>query len=126
MAVAMGVSICFAVFSALLMMSFLSANMEARKHELGILRALGARTSDVVQICMTESLAIACIDFVLTLILTGVACIILNTRYYLWLFVIGIIPLALLILICFVVTALATVIPSVRLAEKKPNNVIKG
>lgn len=126
LAVAMGVSICFAVFSALLMMSFLSANMEARKHELGILRALGARTSDVVQICMTESLAIACIDFILTLILTGVACIILNTRYYLWLFVIGIIPLALLILICFVVTALATVIPAVRLAEKKPIDVIKG
>ena len=120
------ISVCFAIFSALLLMSFLSANMEARKHELGILRALGARTFDVVKICMTESFAIACIDFILTLILTGIACLILNIKYYLWLFVIGIIPLASLILLCFGVAALATIIPALRLAKKKPVDVIRG
>lgn len=120
------ISVCFAIFSALLLMSFLSANMEARKHELGILRALGARTFDVVKICMTESFAIACIDFILTLILTGIACLILNIKYYLWLFVIGIIPLASLILLCFGVAALATIIPALRLAKKKPIDVIRG
>ena len=124
LAVATGVSICFAIFSALLMMSFLSTNMEARKHELGILRALGARTCDVVKICMTESLAIACIDFILTLILTGIACLVLNIRYSLWLFNIGIIPFASLILLCFGVAALATILPTVRLAKKKPIDVI--
>ena len=120
------ISVCFAIFSALLLMSFLSANMEARKHELGILRALGVRTFDVVKICMTESFAIACIDFILTLILTGIACLILNIKYYLWLFVIGIIPLASLILLCFGVAALATIIPALRLAKKKPVDVIRG
>lgn len=124
LAVATGVSICFAIFSALLMMSFLSTNMEARKHELGILRALGARTCDVVKICMTESLAIACIDFILTLILTGIACLVLNIRYSLWLFNIGIIPFASLILLCFGVAALATILPTVSLAKKKPIDVI--
>lgn len=98
--------------------------MEARKHELGILRALGARTCDVVKICMTESLAIACIDFILTLILTGIACLVLNIRYSLWLFNIGIIPFASLILLCFGVAALATILPTVRLAKKKPIDVI--
>lgn len=118
------VSICFAVFSVLLLTSFLSSNMQERKRELGILRALGARSTDVVKICITESFVIACVDFVLSLILTGIICLALNIAYSFWLFGIGIIPLLVLILICFGVAALATVIPAIRLAKKKPIDVI--
>ena len=120
------VSVCFAIFSALLLMSFLFVNMDARKREFGILRALGARRWDVVKICLTESLAIACIDFVLTLISTGIVCLVLNIKYNFWLFGIGIIPLLSLTLLCFGVAALATIIPAVRLARKKPIDIINN
>jgi len=120
------VSICFAVFSALLLMSFLSVNMDARKHELGILRALGARIWDCVKICMTESLAIACMDFVFTIISTGILCLALNIKYSFWLFGIGIVPLLSLTLLCLGVTALATIIPAVLLARKKPIDIINN
>ena len=124
--IATAVSIVFAIFSALLLMSFLLANIEVRKREFGILRALGARRWDIVKICMIESFAIACIDFILTLLLTGIVCIILNTKYNFWLFGIGIIPLFSLTLLCFGVAALATIIPAVRLARKKPIDVINN
>ena len=120
------ISIVFAVFSALLLMNFLFADMAVRKRELGILRSLGARTFDVVKICMIESFATACIDFVLSLILTGVACVILNAKYSFGLFVVGIIPLASLLLLCFGTAALATIVPAVRLAVKKPIDVINN
>ena len=120
------VSVCFAIFGALLLMSFLSVNMDARKREFGILRALGARVWDIVKICLTESLAIAYMDFVLTLISTSIVCLVLNIKYNFWLFGIGIIPLLSLMLLCFGVAALATIIPTVRLARKRPIDIINN
>lgn len=123
---AMIVSICFAVFSALLLLGFLFVNIEERKRELGIIRALGGRAIDVAKICMTESLVIACIDFVLVLIITNAICVVLNIKYNLWLFCIGVIPLLLLALLCLVVTTLSTVMPIIYLAKKKPIDIINN
>ncbi len=118
--IAIIVSVCFAVFSGLLLMSFLSVNMDERKRELGILRALGACRWDVAKICMTESFFIACVDFLLSLLLTGIVCLVLNIKYNFWLFAIGIIPCISLTALCFGVAALSTIIPVIRITSQKP------
>ena len=59
------VGIGFAVFAALMMLNFISASVTYKKKEIGILRAIGARSSDVFAIFFSEAFFIALINFVL-------------------------------------------------------------
>ena len=72
------VGIGFAVFAALLLMNFISTSISYKKREIGILRALGARGSDVFGIFFNESSVISIINFTLATIATFVTCGILN------------------------------------------------
>ena len=116
----------FSVFAALLMMNFLTVSIDFKKKELGILRALGARKKDILCICLIESLIIACIDFVLSLLGVFVLSFILNGMYYISLFNVGFIVVALMFLLCFGVAALATALPVIRITNKKPIDIING
>ena len=72
------VALGFAVFAALMLMNFISTSISYKKREIGVLRALGARGSDVFGIFFNESLIIAAINFVLSSIATIVVCNVLN------------------------------------------------
>ena len=72
------VALGFAVFAALMLMNFISTSISYKKREIGVLRALGARGSDVFGIFFNESLIIAAINFVLSTIATIVICNVLN------------------------------------------------
>lgn len=124
--VALGASIVLAVFAGLLLMNFLSVNISGRKKQLGILRALGARKKDVVNICLSESLIIACVDFVLSLTGVLILCFILNKLFFLSLFNVGILHIIALMLLSFGVSALATIIPVVKIASERPVDIIKN
>lgn len=119
-------SIGLAFFSALLMMNFLTAEMSARKKEIGILRALGAGKADVGLICLTESLFIAVINFIVTLIATGIICLVINLNIYLPLFIIGVIPFFTLFALCFGISVLASIIPAIKIMRKKPFEIINN
>jgi hypothetical protein len=118
--------IVFSVFSALLMMNFLTVSLDLRKKEIGILRALGARRKDVTVICLIESLLIAAIDFVISLAAVGIISLALNKKYYIAMFAPGFLSVGGLFLLCFGVAALAAVIPTLRLARKKPVDIISN
>jgi hypothetical protein len=60
------VGIGFALFSALLLMNFIATSISYKKREIGILRAVGARSSDVFKIFFSEALIIALINFTLS------------------------------------------------------------
>ena len=72
------VALAFALFAALMLMNFISTSISYKKREIGVLRALGARGSDVFGIFFNESLIIAAINFVLSSIATIVVCNVLN------------------------------------------------
>ena len=72
------VALGFAVFASLMLMNFISTSISYKKREIGVLRALGARGSDVFGIFFNESLIIAAINFVLSTIATIVVCNVLN------------------------------------------------
>ena len=119
------IGIVVAIFSALLLMNFLLVTTEARKREIGILRALGAGKMDTINICLAESAIIGIADFVLSLIAGSIACLIINRIFRFYLFSIGILPAFYLFLLCFGAVALATILPALKISKQKPIDILK-
>ena len=124
------VGVFFAVFAALLLTSFIVSSITYKKHDIGILRAIGSRGSDVFRIFGSESMVIALICFVITTILTGLLTGLAN-RYILMTIHVSILEFGiwqvLLILVISVGTALiASFLPVMRFARKRPIDAIRG
>lgn len=114
-----------ALFAFLLMFNFISASITAKKKEIGILRAIGARTFDVFKIFMSESMIIALICLVISVIGTFGLCVMLNkvltegTFIVISIFSFG--PLsALCILGVALLTAIVSTVIPVALYSRKP------
>lgn len=125
------IGIFFAVFAALLMANFITTSIHYKRQEIGILRALGARSADVFRIFFSESFVIAMIDFVCAAILCGTAIAIINfvLRRYVGILItvlhFGIRQILLLIVISIVIAALASFLPVKKIASKKPIDAIR-
>ncbi len=114
-----------ALFAFLLMFNFISASITAKKKEIGILRAIGARTRDVFKIFMSESMIIALICMAVAVVGTFGLCVLLNniltedTFIVVSIFSFG--PLsALCILGVALLTAIISTILPVALYSRKP------
>jgi len=124
------VGIGFAVFSALLLMNFISTSISYKKREIGILRAVGARSSDVFKIFFSEALIIALINFLLSLIAVIAAITIANTFMHsqginITLLTFGARQVILMLVISVVVALVASFLPVYRIAKRKPVDAIK-
>ena len=126
------IGIGFAVFASLLLMNFISTSISYKKREIGILRALGARGSDVFGIFFNESCVIALINFTLATIATIVTCIILNnvimTKLGLDLIIlsVGIRQIGLMLGISLLTAFIASLLPVSKIARKKPIDAINN
>lgn len=125
------IGIGFAVFSGLLLMNFISLSIAHKKREIGILRAVGARSSDVYKIFFSESLIIALINYVLAVVATLFIIFYINRWMYsegirITLLTFGIRQAGLMLLISVVVAALASFLPVWKIARKKPVDAIKN
>ena len=124
------VGLGFAVFAALLLMNFIATSITYKKREIGILRAVGARSSDVFKIFFSESAIIALINFVLATIAVIVAIFFLNrwminSGIQISLLNFGIRQIALMLGVSVLVAVLASFFPVYRIAKKKPVDAIK-
>lgn len=114
-----------ALFAFLLMFNFISASISAKKKEIGILRAIGARTLDTFKIFMSEALIIALICFVISAIGSFGLCILLNnvltadTFIQVSIFVFGPVSVLCILAIAILTATISTVIP-VGLYSRKP------
>lgn len=121
----------FAVFASLMMMNFISTSISYKKREIGILRAVGARSSDVFKIFFSEALIIALINYVLSLVTTIVAVNVFNTAVRneginVTLLNFGIRQIALMLGISVFVALLASFLPVWNIARRKPVDAIKN
>ena len=126
----MWIGVGFAVFSALMLMNFISISISYKKREIGILRAVGARSSDVFKIFFSEAAIIALINYVLALIATvaGTAIfnnIVRNEGITVTLLSFGVRQIILMLVISLAVAAVASFLPVYRIARKKPVDAIK-
>ena len=121
-----------AVFAALLLFNFILASINAKKKDIGILRAVGARGIDVFKIFMVEGIAVTLICFILGCIGSMAACAIVNNvltakgilgyRFFLFDWLNALIVLG----ISFVSALVATLIPVVLNVRKKPVEAIRS
>lgn len=117
------IALVIGVFSALMLFNFISASISAKRKDIGVLRAVGARGSDVFKIFFAEAFIITLICFALSVIGSFILCIELNKSLAgvigLQLLNFNVINVLLLFGVSFAVSLIATFFP-VYFAAKKP------
>ncbi|MDR2828259.1 MAG: ABC transporter ATP-binding protein/permease [Acholeplasmatales bacterium] len=120
-----------ALFSILLIMSFISNGVTSKKKEIGILRALGARVSDTEKIFMMESFFIATAIALLAIIFLFGAFI--GISNYLSsgklsnvsVLSFNFLSIPIIIAFSYIITVLSTIIPVYKISKMKPTDAIK-
>ena len=124
------VGLVMAVFSALLLSNFISVSISHKRREIGILRAVGARSLDVFKIFFSESFFITALCVILSLIGSFVICGVINgilaEMLGASLFVFGILSIAVLVGVALVTAILATFLPVYNAAKKRPVEAIRS
>ena len=126
------VGIVLAVFAALLLFNFISMSISNKKKEIGILRAVGARGTDVFKIFLSESGIIVGICTLIALIGTVILTFVINNLLkaeaglQVTLFVFGPLSVLLMVAIAVVVAVISTFLPVYFAARKKPVESIRA
>lgn len=134
------IALILGIFSAILLFNFVSLSVINKKKDIGILRAIGAKGTDVAKIFMIEALIVAAITIVFAwaLMVLGIfgvnSLLSVNFKAFLQsnsidkiaLLQIAIVPFGAVILACLVVTVVATIIPTVKISKMKPVDAIKN
>lgn len=119
-----------AVFAMLLLFNFISASIADKKKEIGILRAVGAKSSDVFMIFFVESLIIALICFALATAACFAVCPWLNSQVaaIVGLDIMSVGPLTILVMfgIALVTSVIATFLPVYSISKKRPVESIRA
>ena len=126
------VGLILAVFSALLLFNFISVSISSKTHEIGVLRAVGARGNDVFKIFFSESLFIALLSFIIALIGAFIIVVFLN-KYItntlgmsLKLLTFGPLSVVLMLGIAVGVAIIGTFIPVFIISRKKPVDSLRS
>ena len=118
------------VFSALMLFNFISVSISAKSKEIGILRAVGARGTDVFKIFFAEGGFISCICFLLSAVAAFFVCNALNNSISeaisIKMLEYGWIEIGLIFAVAAVVSIIATIIPVVHAAKKPPVESIRA
>ena len=126
------IAIGFAVFASLMLMNFISTSIAYKKREIGVLRALGARGSDIFGIFFNESMVIAMINFVLAAVTTIVGCYFINSAVLsgmnmeIVLLNAGFRQVVLIFAISVAAAFIASFIPTFKISRKKPIDAINN
>ena len=119
--------------AALMLLNFISASISAKSKEIGILRAVGARGTDVFKIFFSEAFIIAMICFVLAAVGAGFVCNIVNNSVKQLemiqtskLLDYNLINIGLIFLISMVISAIATFFPVFSASRKSPVESIRA
>ncbi len=125
------VAIAFGIFSILLLYSYINITITNRMYDIGIIRSLGANAVDTGTIFSSEVFVISLINFILSLISTGIIIAIVNAKImdrqqlsvapydFDFLLVLSLFG------ICLLSGLLSLVIPIFKLTRKKIINLIK-
>ena len=126
------VALGFAIFASLMLMNFISTSITYKKREIGVLRALGARGSDIFGIFFNESMVIALINFALASIATIVGCMLINSSILasipvdIVLLNVSIRQVLLILGISVGAAFIASFIPTFKISRKKPIDAINN
>lgn len=121
----------FAGFSTLMLSNFIASSINQKRREIGILRAIGARSNDVFRIFFNESIIIATINFFLASISTFIVVRAINLSLRtdvglsVTIFNFSLRQIVLVLLISVFVALTTSFMPVYRIARKKPVDAIR-
>lgn len=121
----------FGLFAALMLFNFIAVSISSKNKEIGILRAVGARKNDVFKIFILEALIITTICFVISAVLSGGLCTLINMYTFknalkIILLEYSAINVAILFIISSIVSFAATILPVTKAANKSPVESIRS
>ena len=124
------IGVVMAVFSMLLLFNFISVSISCKKKEIGILRAVGAKSSDVFKIFFSESAIITLICYALAMIASFAGCILLNNVVAydigVTIFVFGPLSWLVMLAIAVVTSFISTFLPVYAIAKRRPVESIRA
>jgi ABC-type antimicrobial peptide transport system permease subunit len=113
-----------------MLLNFISTSISAKQKEIGILRAVGARGSDVFKIYFSEAGIISLICIALASILSPVACYFLNAEMARGLnievFNFGLMNIGIIFAVAIVVGLIGTLLPVIRASKRPPVESIRA
>ena len=121
-----------AVFAASLLFNFISVSIADKKREIGILRAVGAKSSDVFKIFLSESMLIVAVCSLASIIITAVISAVVNAKISATLgltfspFAFGILSVLMIIGIAVITALISTILPVWFFSKKKPVDTIRN
>ena len=121
-----------AVFAALLLFNFITVSIADKKREIGILRAVGAKSSDVFKIFLSESMLIVAVCSLASIIITAVISAVVNAKISATLgltfspFAFGILSVLMIIGIAVITALISTILPVWFFSKKKPVDTIRN
>ena len=124
------VSLVLFIFTVFLIGNFIMTSISYRKKEIGVLRALGSRSLDIIKIFLWEGIVMAFISATISSILLVLVTTLLNnvimsgTDIILTPFILGIRQFILIYLVVFIVTIVASIIPIIKISKMKPIDAI--
>ena len=101
-----------------------------RKKEIGVLRALGSRSFDIIKIFLWEGVVMSFISATISSLLLILVTNLLNsvimsgTDIILTPFILGIRQFVLIYLVVFIVTIISSIIPIIKISKMKPIDAI--
>ncbi len=126
------IGVGFAVFASLMFANFIGTSISYKKQEIGILRAIGARSGDVFNIFFAEGFIISMINFALASIGAFVVTAVINgyvrsnVGALITVLTFGPRQILLVLAISLAVTFVSCYIPIRRIASKRPIDAIRG
>ncbi len=124
------VALALAVFSIFMLYNYISTSISNKKRSVGVLRGLGAGSKDVLRIFLSESLIIAIVNALFACIFSAVGCVlvnsyIINTMHIFVSFALfGVRQILIISGISLITAFLSSVLPIVKIARKKPVDLI--
>ena len=124
------ISIVFSIFSLLILFNYSLNNIKARKKEIGILRATGARGRDVLKIFIVEEGILATIVSIFSLIVVAIASTYINKSLGnldigIQLIVFNVIDALVVAGLIYVIFGIATILPVISVVNMKPIDAIR-
>lgn len=124
------VGLVLLVFAVLLFSNFIATSISQKKRDIGILRAVGARSFDVFKIFFSESFFIAALCSVFAIVGCLVACRFINLALAkslgASLVVFGIPSISILLGVALLTAVISTFLPVYNAAKKKPVDSIRA
>lgn len=123
------VGIAFGVFAALMLFNFISSSINSKIREIGILRAVGARGSDLFKIFFSESGLVSLICTVLSIAFAIIVCWYMNRELSenlgFKVLNFGLINIGIIIVGALLIALIGTFIPVFRASKRQPVDSIR-